>query len=51
MRRQQTVVCAAAGEEVAPGSQDNDGEAITHSFPMAGWRFDDNDASSAPPLM
>ena len=52
VRREQKAARAAAGEEVGPGSEDVDSEATARSFPMAGWRFDDDDdASSAPPLV
>ena len=52
MRREQKAARAAAGEEVGPRSQDNDSEATARSFPMAEWRFgDDDDALSAPPLV
>ena len=52
MRHEQKVARVAAGEEVGPGSEDNDSEAIARSFLMVGWHFDDDDdASSAPPLV
>ena len=52
MRREQKAARAAASGEVGPGSEDNDSEATARSFPIAGWRFDDDDdASSAPPLV
>ena len=51
VQREQKAARAAAGEEVGTGSEDNDSEATARSFPMAGWRFDDDDASSAPPLV
>ena len=52
VRREQKVARDAAGEVVSPGSEDNDSEATAQSFPMAEWHFDDDDdASSAPPLV
>jgi hypothetical protein len=52
VRRQKKAERAAAGEEVGPGSEDNDSVATARSFPMAGWHFDEDDnASSAPPLV
>ena len=51
MRRQEKAERAAAGEEVGPGSEDNDSVATARSFPLEGWHFDGDDASSAPPLV
>ena len=52
VRHEQKAARAAAGEVVSPGSEDQDSEATARSFLMAGWRFDDDDdASSAPPLV
>ena len=52
MRRQKKAERAAAGEEVGPGSEDIDSVATARSFPLGGWHFDDDDdASSAPPLV
>ena len=51
VRHQRKAERVAASEEVAPGSEDSDNVPTARSFPMAGWRFDnDDDASSAPPL-
>ena len=52
VRRQKKAERAAAGEEVGPGSEDIDSVATARSFPLEGWHFDDDDdASSAPPLV
>ena len=52
VQHEQKEARAAAGEEVGPGSEDVNSEATARSFPMVGWRFDDDDdASSAPPLV
>ena len=52
VRHEQKAARVAAGEVVSLGSEDKDSEATDRSFPMVGWRFDDDDdASSAPSLV